>query len=344
MDFVEGLPNSEGREVIFVVVDRLTKYSHSMGMRHPSTARGVAQVFVEHVYKLHGMPLAIVSDRDPVFTSTFWQELFRIQGVALNLCTAYHPQTDGQTEVVNRCLGTYLRCMSGDEPKHWYRWLALAEWWYNTTFHSSLNLTLFEALYGYAPPLHLPYLAGQSVVQQVDSDLGSREEMLQLLKHHLERAQQRMKAQADKHRTDRSYEIGDLVYLKLQPFRRNSLADRQCRKLSAKYFGPYKIIDKIGVVAYKLELPENAQIHHVFHISQLKKKIGPAVSLGTELPSFGGITSPKPVSILARRMVKRGNRVATQVLILWANSFPEDATWEYLYDLQQKFPDFPFES
>ena len=171
MDFVEGLPLLRGNEVILVVVDRFTKYAHFVGLKHPYTAATVAQIYIDQVFKLHGLPTTIVSDRDAVFTSQFWTELFRIQGVSLHMSTTYHPQTNGQMKVVNRCLETYLRCVAGEQPRAWAKWLSLAEWWYNSTYHSSLNLTPFEALYGYSPPIHLPYLAGSSVVHQVDLQL-----------------------------------------------------------------------------------------------------------------------------------------------------------------------------
>ena len=134
-------------------------------MKHPYTATVVAQAFVDNDFKLHGLPNIIISDRDHVFTSKFWRELFKIQGVSLRLSSAYHPQTDGQTEVVNKGLKTYLRRTTGDQPKTWFKWLSLAEWWYNSTHHFAIQLTPFEALYGYGPPLHLPYLPESSSVQ-----------------------------------------------------------------------------------------------------------------------------------------------------------------------------------
>ena len=161
MDFNYALPNSFGKTVIFVVVDRLSKEAHFIALSHPYSAASVAQAFLDNVYKLHGFPRSIVSDRDAVFLSEFWQELFKLQACSLNMSTAYHPQSDGQTEVVNRCVETYLRCMTSDKPTMWSKWLPLAEFWYNTNFHT------YEVVYGQSPPMHLPYLPGESKVQVV---------------------------------------------------------------------------------------------------------------------------------------------------------------------------------
>ncbi|GJU18792.1 ty3-gypsy retrotransposon protein [Tanacetum coccineum] len=127
MDFIEGIPKSQGKDVILVVVDRLSKYGHFMALSRPFTATQVAQLFLDNIYKLHGLPYDIVSDKDKVFLSLFWKELFKLLKVQLNMSTSYHPQLDGQTEVVNRSLECYLRCMTREQPNQWYKWLSLAE-------------------------------------------------------------------------------------------------------------------------------------------------------------------------------------------------------------------------
>ena len=152
MDFITGLPKSEGKSVIMVIVDRLTKYAHFCALSHPFKASTVATAFMETVQKLHGSPKIIVSDRDPIFTGHFWTELFSCLGTQLAHSSSYHPQSDGKTEIVNKCLEGYLRCFVSDKQTQWFKWLPLAEWWYNTSFHTATKMTPFMALYGYHPP------------------------------------------------------------------------------------------------------------------------------------------------------------------------------------------------
>lgn len=158
---------------------------------------------------------------------------------------------------------------------------------------------------------------------------------------HIQRAQQRMKDLADRHRSDRCFEVGDWVYLKLQPYRQVSVVVRPFNKLVAKYFGPYPIAAKVGVVAYKLLLPTDVLIHHTFHVSQLKKCH--EVLYVINYPPVFHLSSPycpMPEGVLDRRLVKRGNKVVVQVLVKWTAIDFSQATWEYLSDIQHRFPSF----
>jgi hypothetical protein len=124
----------------------------------PSPPPPWPQFFMDNIFKLHGMPDSIISDKDPTFTSNFWQEIFKIQGTQLHLITAYHPQNDGQTEIVNKCLETFLMCFASDRQHQCAQWLPLAEWWYNTSYHTSTHMTSFEEVYGQNPPSVLSYM------------------------------------------------------------------------------------------------------------------------------------------------------------------------------------------
>ena len=164
--------------------------------------------------------------------------------------------------------------MCSDHPKQWCFWLPLAEFWYNTNFYSAIRSTPYEVVYGQTPPLHIPYVPGSSTVDSVDRSLTAREAALHLSKHNLQKAQNRMKQQADQHRSERVFEQGDWVYVKLQPYRQHSLRSTSCQKLSPRYFGLFQIITKVGSVAYTRQLPTDARIHPTFHVSLLKRHVG----------------------------------------------------------------------
>jgi hypothetical protein len=283
--------------------------------------------YMDNIFKLHGLPEAIISDRDRIFTSSLWQELFKLTNTALKMSTSYHPQTDGQTERVNQCLEAYLCCFVHACPTHWKNWLALAEFWYNTSYHTSLNSTPFEILYG-QPPRHL----GIDVVESCAVDdlqvwLKQRHTMVQLLQQQLLRAQQRQKLQADKNRTERSFEVGDSVYLKLQPYVQTSIATRASHKLSFKYFGPYPVIAKVGTVAYRLLLPDNTSVHPVFHVSQLKKAVSPTLQVTPNHPNTLTVDAFRyPIKVLERRLKPHGAHLVSEVLIQWSSWPPSMAT------------------
>ncbi|PNX92431.1 Ty3/gypsy retrotransposon protein, partial [Trifolium pratense] len=345
MDFITGLPLSYGYTTIMVVVDRLTKSAHFIPMKTDYTSKTVAEAFMHNIVKLHGMPKSIVSDRDKVFTSAFWQHLFKMQGTSLAMSSAYHPQTDGQTEVLNKTLELFLRCFTFHNPKSWFKVMSWAEYWYNTAFQTSIGMTPFKALYGRDPPYLTKYEVQVDDPPALREELMERDQILQQLKTNLERAQQYMKQQADKHRREVSFKVGDLVLVKLQPYKQQSVALRKNQKLGMRYFGPFEVIACVGKVAYKLQLPENAKIHPVFHVSQLKPFHGTSQEQYLPLPLTMSDTGPifQPATILQARTIVRGNKKVHQLQIQWDLNSPEEASWEDLDELQNKFPNINLE-
>jgi hypothetical protein len=292
------------------------------------------------VFKLHGLSSSIVSDRDTAFTSLFWEELFRRQGFDLTMSSSYYPQSDEPTEVVNKSLEHYLRAFAADKPSLWVEWLTLVEYWFNTNYHTSTKLSPFEALYGYLPPKLIEFVPGLTRVVAVEDLLEHRQQVVGLLEHNLVAAQAQMKQQVDKHRSEREFEVGDWVFLRLQPFRQKSMC-KKLGKLSPKYYGPYKVIQRVGMVAYKLELPEGACIHPVFHVSFLKAKLGKTITPISRIPPTDalGYLAPQLAKILETRTIKKRRLPAvTEVLVQWEGEDPDDATWELLFKLQEDYP------
>ncbi|KAK7247608.1 hypothetical protein RIF29_42494 [Crotalaria pallida] len=344
MDFIVGLPKSKGFDAVLVVVDRLSKYGHFIALRHPYTARTVAEQFIKEVVRLHGIPISIVSDRDSTFMSSFWQELFRLQGTQLKMSTAYHPETDGQTEVLNRTLETYLRCFVSEQPKGWHSYLSWAEYWYNTSFHTAAQKTPFEIVYGRPPPALTKFIPGETLVEAVAQDLMDRDEILKQLKFHLSRAQDHMTKFADRKRRPSLIQPGDWVYLKIRPHRQGSMPTRLHPKLAARYYGPYLVLKQVGAVAFKLQLPECARIHPVFHVSQFKRAVGGHV-VEPELPKELEVDAAlyQPESVLASRTITQHGEQIEQVLIKWQSKPAEEATWEDILLIKSQFPEFNLE-
>lgn len=212
-----------------------------------------------------------------------------------------------------------------------------------------LKLLLMRSSITSHPPHHLPYLSGTSPNEAVDRSLQKRERMIQLVKLHMIRAQDRMRNQADKHRTDRRFTQGDWVWLKLQPYKQTSLHQRTNQKLAHKFYGPFQVTSVIGKVAYKLNLLLEVKIHNVFHVSQLKPFHG-RLPQATHIPPWFQGTAPvsdpnrMPETILDRRFVKVHNNGQTQYLVKWVHEPAEDSTWMAAGDFARNFPDFKTET
>ncbi|XP_015158870.1 uncharacterized protein [Solanum tuberosum] len=204
------------------------------------------------------------------------------------------------------------------KPNQCKQWLSAAtEWWCNTNFHTGLKCTPFKALYGYTPPQLCIGPLLENVVQVAEDVIIQWQQFLQLLKDNLHATQARMLFFADNRKTDREVAVGDLVYLKLQPYKQTSLVLRRNLKLNSKYYGPYLVIARIGNVAYKLVLLPESKVHPIFHVPLLKKKVGNRVVVKSSLPNSeaDGQFIMQPVAILQRQMVKQNNVVIVKMLV-----------------------------
>ena len=204
----------------------------------------------------------------------------------------------------------YLRCYYHDEQSRWKEYLSWTEYWYNTTYHASINTSPFEVTYGRSPPMLNNYEMGRAKNDEVEEELRTRDEVLTNVKKTLMKVQDRIKKYYDQGRRDVSFEPGDYVYLKLQPYRQKSLKKRFNVKLSQRYYGPFKVLNRIEEVAYKLELPESSLLRLVFHVTALKKMMGELKYAIEELPSFDeeGTILLKPEGVLRYQKHKKGKK------------------------------------
>ncbi|KAI3760252.1 hypothetical protein L1987_50645 [Smallanthus sonchifolius] len=270
MDFVLGLPQTQrGNDSIFVVVDRFSKMVHFIPCKKTTDAVNVAQLFFRDVYRLHGLPSSIVSDRDTRFLSHFWRSLWKMVNTQLNFSSAYHPQTDGQTEVVNRSLGNLLRCLVGDHVKSWDQKLCQAEFAHNHAVNRSTRFSPFQVVYSAQPrgPLDLMSLpVPGSVPKKVKDFVEGLHEIHKDVHDNLVRANSKYKQVADQKRRHVEFEEGDFVWAVLT---KDRFSVGEYNKLSAKKIGPVEIVEKINSNAYRLKLPSHTRCSDVFNVKHL---------------------------------------------------------------------------
>ncbi|KAA0053234.1 DNA/RNA polymerases superfamily protein [Cucumis melo var. makuwa] len=343
MDFITGLPRTlKGFTVIWVVVDRLTKSAHFLPGKSTYTASKWAQLYMSEIVRLHGVPVSIVSDRDARSTSKFWKGLQTAMGTRLDFSTAFHPQTDGQTERLNQVLEDMLRACALEFPGSWDSHLHLMEFAYNNSYQATIGMAPFEALYGKCCRSPVCWdevgeqrLMGPELVQ-------STNEAIQKIKSRMRTAQSRQKSYADVRRKDLEFEVGDKVFLKVAPMRGVLRFERR-GKLSSHFVGPFEILERIGPVAYRLALPPSlSTVHDVFHVSMLRKYVpDPSHVVDYEPLEIDENLSytEQPVEVLAREVKTLRSKEIPLVKVLWRNHRVEEATWEREDDMRSRYPE-----
>ena len=341
MDFVYKLPRTRnGYDGIWVIVDRLTKSSHFIPVRDNYSFSRLAELFISGIDKYHGVPVSIIFDRDPKFTSKFWVAFQEALGSRLLYSMAYHPQTDGQSERTIQTLEDMLRTSVLQFGESWHKRLDLIEFVYNNSYHSSIGMSPFEALYGISCCTPLCWsevgeraLEGPEIVEETTQNI-------QVIKSNLKAAQDRQKSLADKHATDRVYNVGDWVFLKLSSWKGVVRFGKKA-KLSPRYIRPYQITERVGEVAYRLELPpELAKVHDVFHVSMLRHYVSdPSHVIPPQpLEIHSDLTyDEESVMILDWKDKVLRNKNVRMVKVLWRNHSVEEATWETSYVMRDMY-------
>lgn len=361
VDFIGPIMLIDGSNAIMVVVDRLTKDRHIIPCHMKMTAQDLAWLFVAEVWKHHGLPDTIVSDRGSLFISHFWKSVCFILGISLSLSTAYQPQTDGQTEIANKWINQFLRQYVDYAQTNWKKLLPMAEFAMRNAVNSSTGMSPFFANHGYHPrmtfgpprpiprdsPAHLQLRHNEALefTQKMD-------DILSMLRANLSVSKDRMEEFANAHRRPApAYRVGDMVLLSTK----NITSTKPIPKFDHKYIGPYRVIQVINSHAYKLQLPyELTGIHPVFHTSRLKPAPGPPLPGQTNPP-----IPPISIDIDGQALwavdeildSRRTSRKGFEYLIQWRGYDPKHNSWEPLVnvigarasrqDFEKRFPTRP---
>ena len=283
-DFITKLPLAQGYDSILVVVDQLTKMVHFILTTEKTSAEGLARLFRDNMWKLHGLPESIISDRGPQFTAGLMKELNEILGIKSKLSMAFYPQTDEQTERVNQELEQYLRMFINHRQEQWPEWLGTAEFMYNNKAHSSTRMSSFKVNYRQDPRMGFEerkkgkYAGAEKFVEKM-------KEIQEEAKVALRKAQEDMRKYADKKRLDTDeYKVGDLVMLSTKDLK-YQMVRRRTKKLTERFVGLYRIKEIVLLNAVKLKLPSTVKIHPVVNVSRVRQYVGQVEGQRKEQPA-----------------------------------------------------------
>ncbi|GJW50029.1 putative reverse transcriptase domain-containing protein [Tanacetum coccineum] len=342
MDFITKLPrSSQGFDTIWVIVDRLTKSAHFLPIRENDPLDKLARLYLNRIVARHGIPASIICDRDGRFTSNFWRSFQKALGTDISMSTAYHPETDGQSERTIQTLEDMLRACVIDFGKGWVKHLPLAEFSYNNSYHASIKAAPYEALYGRKcrspvcwAEVGEAQLTGPELIQETT-------EKIVLIKQRMQAAQDRQKSYADRKRKPMEFKVGDRVMLKVSPWK-GVVRFGKRGKLNPRYVGPFKVLAKVGKVAYRLELPQElSRVHHTFHVSNLKKCYADEPIV---MPLEGIHVDDKlqfveePVEIMEREIKRLKRSRIPLVKVRWNSRRGPEFTWEREDSFKQKYP------
>ncbi|WVZ93954.1 hypothetical protein U9M48_039903 [Paspalum notatum var. saurae] len=344
MDFIVGLPRTQKEyDSICVIIDLFTKSSHFIPVKNRYHAQNYAEIYISRIVSLNGVPKTITSDRGSLFISRFWEQLQAALGTKLIRSSAYHPQTSGEVERVNQILEDMLRAYALTYSTKWDGCLPLAEFAYNNSYQKSLEMAPFKALYGRRCRTPLNWSEPGERVTFGPDLVTQAEEQVKFIHSNLKRAQSRQQSYSDRRRRPLAFEEGDQVYLRVPPMKGVHRFGVK-GKLAPLYVGPFKITERCGSVAYRLELPPHlAAVRDMFHVSQLKKclRVPEEVVDTSQIQIQPDLTYEEhPIKILDQKQRSTRQRTINFYKVQWSNHSEEEATWEQKEFLQTKYPGF----